>query len=148
MAVNTDLSIQNLSILVFAIVFIYTLIKDRQLKNQVYADKIRIAAGTTIANLDRWKKLSLRYFQDIEHLITATDIKMVKTKDGYCVRDYFWMGLDEMWPVTYQRIIDEKIEMVYTDLYSYNINLGELFTATINKLSLIDDKMHSSVPSI
>lgn len=148
MEVNTDLSIQNISILISAAVFIYSLIKDKNLKDQVYADKIRIAAGTTIANLERWKKLSLRYFQDIEHLITETDIKMVETKNNYLVRDYFWMGLDEKWPVTYQRIIDEKVEMRYTDLYGYDINLGELFTAAINELSLIDEKMHKRLRSL
>jgi hypothetical protein len=75
-------------------------------------------------------------------LITVADIEMVKTREKYRVRDLFWIGLDEKWLATYQRIIDEKIEMAYTDLYAYDRTIGDLYIAAINELRLIDEKMH------
>jgi len=65
-----------LPILASLIFFIYTNYKGRLLEKKEYADKIRTSAGTIIAKLDRWKTLSLRFFEDIEPLLTRTDMRL------------------------------------------------------------------------
>lgn len=133
---------ENLSIIISAIVFIYTLLENRRLKRREYADRIRKAAGTVISKLERWEELTLRFFQDIQPLITDIDMGLVQDRDLIKARDALWMGLTKARSVASQRITDEQIEMAYVDLYGYDPRIQNIYTKTINELKLIEAEVH------
>jgi hypothetical protein len=86
--------------------------------------------------------LTLRFFQDIQPLITEIDIQLVKEKDIIRTRDALWIGLTEARAIASQRIIDEQIEMAYVDLYGYDYRVKELFTNAIRELNAIEAIVH------
>jgi hypothetical protein len=142
LTLSNDVKIGDLSILISAAIFIYTLYDGWRLRRREYADKIRKAAGTVISKLERWRELTLRFFQDIQPLITKIDMELVKDKDFIKVRDNLWMGITEARAVASQRITDEMIEMAYVDLYGYDPRIQNLYTAAINELKLIEAEVH------
>jgi hypothetical protein len=127
-----------LAIFISAIVFIYTLYKDRILRRKEYADRIRTSAGTIIAKLERWKSLSLRFFEDIGPLLTETDFNLAINGDFNKGRYDLWIGLEKARALSSQRIVDEQIEMAYKDLYGYDPNIEDLFVRAVNELKKID----------
>lgn len=132
-------------ILISAAVFIYTLYKDRLLRRKEYADKIRTSAGTIIAKLERWETLSLRFFEDIEPILTKTDINLVKRNDFDKARYDLWMGLEKARSISSQRIVDEQVEMAYIDLYGYNPTIEDIFSRAVRELKIIDKNMYDDL---
>lgn len=126
-----------LAIFIPVIAFIYTLYKDRMLRKKEYADRIRTSAGTIVAKLERWKSLSLRFFEDIEPLLTETDFNLAKNRDFDRGRYDLWIGLEKARAISSQRIVDEQIEMAYKDLYGYDPNIENLFGRAVSELKKI-----------
>jgi hypothetical protein len=112
--------------------------KDRQLRRKEYADRIRRAAGAIIAKLERWKELSLRFFEDIQPLLTDTDITLMEKKDIIATRDYLWRNLVALRATSSQRIVDEEIEIAYADLYGYDSRIQALYVNSVRQLKTID----------
>lgn len=119
--------------------------KDRQLKRKEYADRIRQAAGTIIAKLERWRELSLRYFGDIQPTITDTDIRIVKRKDFADARDFLWRNLLALRAQSTLRIVEEEIEIAYSDLYGYDPRIHALYVKAVTQLKDIDEEIHVRV---
>jgi hypothetical protein len=112
--------------------------KDRQLRRKEYADKIRRAAGTIIAKLERWKELSLRFYEDIQPLMMDADIELMKKQDVVGTRDYLWRHLVELRATASQRIVDEEIEIAYADLYGYDSRIHTLYVDSVRRLKKVD----------
>lgn len=127
--------------------FLIAAYKDRQLRRKEYADKIRRAAGTIIAKLERWKELSLRFFEDVQPLLTDTDIELQKHKDCIATRDYLWRHLVALRATASQRIVDEEIEIAYADLYGYDPRIHRLYVDSVGQLKKIDQAIYSRVLS-
>jgi hypothetical protein len=134
-----------LPILFSAIALIYTLYKDRMLRRKEYADRIRTSAGTIIAKLERWKSLSLRFFEDIGPLLTKTDLNLAKSRDFNKARYDLWIGIEKARAISAQRIIDEQVEMAYKDLYGYDPDIEDLFVRAIKELKKIDKDIYSGL---
>lgn len=132
-----------LSITVSMSALLYAWHRDRLLKRKEYADRIRHAAGSITAKLERWRELALRFFDDIQPLITDADIKVCKNHDAIDTRDYLWRGLVAARSESSHRILEEKIEIAYVELYGYDARVRALFTSAINHLKQIDDEIFS-----
>jgi hypothetical protein len=117
---------------------LYNWRKDQQLKRKEYADKVRRAAGLTIAKLDRWKELAVRLFEDIQPALTESDGMLIKGHDVIATRDYVWKELVAARARSSQRILDEQIEIAYADLYGYDPRIQELFVAVVARLKRVD----------
>jgi hypothetical protein len=137
--------ITAISVFISAMVLVYTWRKDQQLRKKEYADKIRFLAGTIIAKFERWKELSLRFFEDIQPLITETDNYLVNERDLIKTRDFLWIGLTRARIISSQRILDEKIENAYVDLYGYDPRIEALFSKTIEGLKTLDRRSYESL---
>jgi len=124
---------------------LYAWYKDRQLKRKEYADRIRRAAGSITAKLERWGALSLRFFEDIQPLITDSDIMLTKEQNALLVRDFFWRGLVSAHAKSSRRILNEEIEIAYADLYGYDPRIQDLFTGALHFLNEIDNLIYSRV---
>ncbi|HEU5382404.1 MAG TPA: hypothetical protein VFV38_43880 [Ktedonobacteraceae bacterium] len=115
--------------------------KDRQLKKKAEADRIRRAAGTITAKVERWVVLGLRFFDDAQPIITDADGLLLKEKDFIQTRDFLWRNMVAIHATSLQRIVDEQIEMAYADLYGYDPRIQELFVAVVEKLKQIDQNI-------
>lgn len=133
------------SIIISIVALLVSWNKDRQLKKKEYADKIRHTASVIIAKIERWTELSQRFFDDIQPLITDTDVLVSKEKDITSARDFLWRGLVAKHAEFLTRIVDEKIEISYVDLYGYDPKVQTLFSITTQQLKAIDDTIHIAV---
>jgi hypothetical protein len=133
----------GISVLVAFSGFLYTWIKDRNLKRREYADRIRRAAAETVVALGRWRELALRLYDDIQPLVTETDVKAVKnqTEDPYLtdVRDFFWHGLMAARAISSKRILDEKTESAYLNLYGYEPHVQSFYDSATNSLAAAEE---------
>jgi hypothetical protein len=112
--------------------------KDRQLKKKEYADRIRRAAALTTAKLERWRELALRFFEDIQPILTDADIKLTTEGNIIATRDFLWRNLVAIRAESSRRIVDEQIEIAYVDLYGYDPRVQELYQFSVRKLKEID----------
>ena len=135
-SIGDILTIVSIAITVIALVVSWN--KDRELKRREYADKIRRAASLIAAKLERWKELNLRFFEDIQPLITESDTILVKEQNIVSTRDHLWQGFVAARAKSSQRIIDEQIETAYADLYGYEPKIRALYIEVLDRLKLID----------
>ncbi len=147
MILKPEVSIGDLlTIISIAVSFIALLVswrKDQDLRRKEYADRIRRSAGTIVAKLQRWRDLTLRFFEDVQPLITEADMTLLKRQPVLAVRDFFWRGMVDARAKSSQRIVEEQIEIAYVDLYGYDPRIQILFGEVINRLKLIDQSMYT-----
>ena len=63
-----------MAVLVSAIGILAELRKDRLLRRKELADRVRRSAGLIVAKADRWKQLSLHFFDELQSIITDADV--------------------------------------------------------------------------
>jgi hypothetical protein len=113
--------------------------RDRRLRRKEYADRIRVAAATTAVAIDRWAELASRLYDDIQALITETDVLLVKKQDIIEARDFLWRGLVEARAISSRRMLDEKLDSAYVGLYGYAPGVQKLYIFTLTSLKQADD---------
>jgi hypothetical protein len=133
------------SIIVSIIALLYAWYKDRLLRKKEYADRIRRATSLVTAKLERWKELALRFFEDIQPLITDTDMMLTKEQNNIAARDHLWRGLVATHAESTRRILDEQIEISYSELYGYDSRIRLLFIGTIQLLKQIEHSTFTKV---
>lgn len=133
------------SILVSILVLLYAWRKDRVLKKKEYADRIRHASGLVTAKLERWRELALRFFDDVQPLITDADTMLIKEQKAILTRDFLWRGLVTARAASTRRILEEQIEIAYADLYGYDARIRTLFTSAVHLLREIDESTFGEV---
>jgi hypothetical protein len=133
------------SIIVSIVALLYAWYKDRLLKKKEYADRVRRAASLVTAKLERWRELALRFFEDIQPLITDADMMLTKEQDTIAARDFLWRGLVAAHAESSRRILDEQIEISYSELYGYDSRIRLLFSGTIQLLKQIEASMYNKV---
>ena len=131
------------SILVSVIALLISWQRNRELKRKDVADKIRHGAGMVVVKLQRWRELSIHYFEDIQPLITEVDMEFVKKGSIPEVMNTFWVKLSDLRTKTSQRIIDEQIETAYIDLFGFDPRIQILFNEVVNRLKLIDNSIYT-----
>jgi len=94
MVLNPEITVGNiltiLSIFVLVIALLIPWSKDQRIRKKDHADKVRNAAGKTLAKLERWEELSLRYYQDVQPLFVEASEKLAKGFHVVAVRDFLW----------------------------------------------------------
>ena len=149
LTVKPEISIGDLLTIVSIVVSVMALLiswrRHQELRKKEYADRIRRSAGTVVAKLHRWKDLTLRFYEDIQPLITEADMTQVKAQNFVAVRDFFWHGLGTAHSKSSQRILEEQIEIAYVDLYGYDPRIQVLFNEVLDRLKLIDHSIFTLV---
>ncbi len=132
----------SLSIFISALAFLRAWKKDREMRTKELADRIRNAAATTLAKLERWQELSLWLFQSTQPLFVETSEMLPKEFDVIAARDFLWKKLSEARTEVSSKIIDEQIEIAYVELYGYHPEVYEFFTQTIETLKENQDEAY------
>lgn len=108
------------------------------MRRKEYADRIRSAAGTVTAKLERRKELSIYFFDTIQTLLSEADMRLVKNQDIVATRDYLWRELVSAQAASLSRISEEQLEIAYKDLYGYDPKIQELFTVAVEQLKTVE----------
>lgn len=127
--------------------FFISSFRDRRLKRKEYADRIRNAAAATAVAVERWTELAARLYDDIQALITDTDVLLVKKQNVIIARDFFWRGLVEARATASRRILDEKLDSAYLGLYGYAPDIQQLYTSVMASLKDTDQTTYSKLLS-
>lgn len=146
MTLNNEISVGDvltvIAILISFITLAFAWNNDRRLRRKEYSDRIRRAAGEIIVKLERWRELSLSYFDDIQPIIVDADVNISNGSDLISTRDAFWRDAIAMRASSLRRIIDEQVELAYSDLYGYDPRIQNLFISAVDNLRTIDKEMH------
>lgn len=140
-SVGDILTIVSIAISVIALLISWQ--KSQELKRKEFADKIRRGSSTVVVKIQRWRELSIRFFEDIQPLITEADIELVRNQKVPDVRDTFWLKISDVRTMTSQRIIDEQVETAYIDLFGFDPRIQTLFTEVISRLRAIDKSIYT-----
>ena len=125
--------------------FVLSSIRDRRLRRKEYADRIRQAVADTVGSAERWAELAARLYDDIQALITETDMLLVKKQDVVAARDVFWRGLVEARAISSGRILDEKLDSGYVGLYGYAPNIHALYLTAMTALKKADEAAYDQL---
>jgi hypothetical protein len=124
----------SVSILISALAFLRAWTKDREIRNKEIADRTRSAAAITLAKLERWRDLSLWFFQSTQPLFVETSEMLTNQFDVVATRDFLWKKLNEVRTEVSNRVMKEQIEIAYVELAGYHPAVYDFFTSTIGTL--------------
>ena len=133
------------AVLVSMIAILVAWSHDRWLRRREYADRIRQAAGLVLAKIERWREISLLFYEDIQPSITRTDKVLVEKQDITAARDFFWCEIMEQRVRYRQRICSEEIEIAYKDLYGYDPEIQALYKRTLASLYESDEEVFTQL---
>ena len=121
---------------------------DRRLRITKDADEIRLAAATTIGELERWEAISLSITADIQpafveagEQLARSGLTPVNQKSPVQVRDQLWKKFNELSTAIDRRILDERIESGYLKLFAYFPNTRTIYASTLKRLRTADTEM-------
>ncbi len=108
-----------ISILISLVAVLLTWQNERESRTKQYADSIRGSCSTVSAKLERWGTLAGRYFDDIQLALITASTETARTHKNLPARTDLYRGLKEAEGKASQRIVDEQLEIAYTELYAY-----------------------------
>ena len=80
----------SITIVVSVIALLISWSKDREAKLTEQANRVRIAAATAIAKLDRWQALQLSMYRELQPTYVEMSELLTDRYDVQRVRDQFW----------------------------------------------------------
>jgi hypothetical protein len=122
------------SVLVSVAALVGALWRDRALRRRELADKIRAAAGKTLARLERWQEISLALYTDVQPLFIEVSEDMDRNFEVVAARDKMWKELNRVRLTLLQEIRQEEIETAYVELYTYRPEARDLFRGVMARV--------------
>jgi hypothetical protein len=119
--------------------------KDRTLNRQREANQVRLAAAMTLAKLERWKRISLWYFDDLQADIVETSEMLVRDFDVVKARDFLWKRVHTTKFKSLNRVLDEEIDNSYTHISAFYPRIRHLFSLTMDRLREAEELMFQNV---
>ncbi len=114
--------------------------KDRQLRVQEQANRVRLSAAKLLSKFDRLRAISDSQFEEAKPPFVETKMMLRKHFDITQARDHLWGRLHEVNVLNKRRQLDEQLEVAYSELYSYDPSIRDLFLRTSRELSRIHDE--------
>jgi hypothetical protein len=134
--------ITAVSVLVSVAGLIYTWTKDRLFRRQEYADRIRTAAATTMAKLERWQEIAIQYFEDLEPATVNAALDVADGTDPLRVGKQLWRDSVSARATWAERVMKEEIELAYVHLYAHDLDVQERFADVIRRLDEIGKRIY------
>jgi hypothetical protein len=139
---NSEITVGNLVAVVAAAIsaaaVIATLSKERALRKKELADRVRQSASLVAAKLDRWKQLALQTFDQLQAAATDADGHLVASNDEIQTRDQFWKQVVSAQASLAKAVLDEEIEVAYSNLFGYDPKVHSLFTMAVSRLRQVE----------
>lgn len=122
------------AVIISAIAILVALTKERALRKKEIADRVRQSTALVIAKLDRWKQIALQTFDQLQTAATEADGMIISSSDELTTRDFFWKSTVAANASLAKSILDEQIEVAYSNLYGYDPRIHDLFTGVVVRL--------------
>jgi len=119
--------------------------KDRDIKQKEKADKVRNAAAKTIANLIRWRELTLSIFQDIDDIFIQSIKGSKEVLDTNEFANLLLENLRNMKKATCKKRLEEDKGIKYTDIYDYDPLVGMFFNEILAYMTNNESTMFNDV---
>lgn len=126
------------TIVISVIALLLSLSKDRDAKVTEQASRVRSAAATAIAKLDRWQALQISMYQELQPTYVGLSEKLAESFNVQRVRDEFWKEVNIERTRVAQKVLDEQLGTAYSDLLSHFPAARGKFTDAFAKLSSIE----------
>ena len=114
---------------------------DRRLGRQRQADQIRLAAAGTLAKIERWRRISLWFFEELQTELVQTSELLASDFDVVKARDFLWKRVHAVRFATARRALDEEIDEAYAHISAFYPSIRESFLATMTRLRLAEEAM-------
>jgi hypothetical protein len=139
---NPEITVGNLiavgAAVISAAAVIATLSKERALRKKELADRVRQSASLVAAKLDRWRQLALQAFDQLQAAATDADGHLVANNDEIQTRDLFWKQVVSAQANLAKCVLDEEIEIAYSNLFGYDPKVHALFTVATSRLKQVE----------
>jgi hypothetical protein len=107
------------SIFLSAVALIVSLSKDRATRVADQANKVRLAAATTLVKLDRWQNVQDSFYDELQPDFVALSQDLKKKYDVVAVRDRFWIKGVQARARVQKQVSDEQLVTGYVDLLTH-----------------------------
>ena len=128
----------SVSILVSVLALVITLGKDRQVRQKDQADKVRGVAARTLGKVERWSKLALFYYDEVDPVFVQTSELVAKNETLPAARDFLWRELKRIRIHAEERKLEEQLENSYVELFSYHPCVRTLFIHSLRNMSIAE----------
>jgi hypothetical protein len=154
----------SIAIVISAVGLMIELGKERDLRKQQQANEIRAASAKTLAALERWRTVSLSFFDEIQPLLVESGRALEKKdSDDVAVTDFFYSKAYGYRTAIEQRLAAEKIETAYVDMYRFHPSIKPFISSVIqdladtnravflkfldgNQFAIVSEKMKKEIP--
>jgi hypothetical protein len=109
----------SVSVFLSAIALIVSLAKDRDTRIADQANKVRLAAATTLVKLDRWQNVQDSFYDELQPDFVAFSQDLKKEFDVVEVRDRFWIKGVQARARIQKQVSDEQLTTGYVDLLTH-----------------------------
>jgi hypothetical protein len=109
----------SVSIFLSAVALIVSLAKDRATRVADQANKVRLAAATTLVKLDRWQNVQDSFYDELQPEFVALSQDLKKKYDVVAVRDRFWIKGVQARARIQKQVSDEQLATGYVDLLTH-----------------------------
>jgi hypothetical protein len=139
---NTEVTVGNLvavgAAIISAVAILAALAKERALRKKELADRVRQSTALVVAKLDRWKQIALQTFDQLQMAATEADGQLIAGGDDIATRDSFWKQVVTTQASLAKSVLDEEIEVAYSNLFGYDPRIHDLFTGAVLRLRHIE----------
>jgi hypothetical protein len=108
--------------------------QSRQLQTREQADRVRVAAGQTLAALERRREIVLSLFQELQPVFVKASEDFASSFDRVSVRDLLWREANAAWTAVERRLLEDDLQEAYVALYGYHPALRDLVRASIREM--------------
>jgi hypothetical protein len=143
-----DISLGNTltlaTIIISVITFYISWNRESEFSRRNQADQVRIAAAISISKIERWKEISLSFFDEAQSVFVEASEIVVKEPNTFNIigsRDFLWKEINRARIATKRYIINENIENAYSSLMAYYPASRIYFREVINSLNNAEDAM-------
>jgi hypothetical protein len=109
----------SVSLFLSAFALIVSLAKDRATRVADQANKVRLAAATTLVKFDRWQNVQNSFYDELLPDFVALSQDLKKDYDVVAVRDRFWIKGVQARARVQKKVSDEQLATGYVDLLTH-----------------------------
>lgn len=108
--------------------------RDRQLRRGEIADRIRAAAGQTLARLERWNEILQALFVESQPVFVEVSERLAKDLDTTSARDMLWRELSRVNLLLLREIREEEVETAFIEICTYRPELRASFNSVAARI--------------
>lgn len=128
----------SITIAISVVTLVLTLAKDRATRVTEEANKVRTAAATTLAKLDRWQQVELSLYRRLQPDFVGLSERLAAKYDVVATRDEFWKQVAEARTEVAKQVLEEQLQTSYGDLIAHFPAARKRIIDTLSELDKVE----------